>query len=274
MAALRVLVAVLLAVALATAAAGASADPPVPPGRDPGGVAIAIIGPGLDYRAPRIAEHLARDGEGEIVGFDLVDNDRRPFPASGATSTIATTFADALLDLGAGLSLAPFRVSDDNQKELARAIGMVAGTRARIAVLLSASLREPDWTLLTEASARFPELLFVLPVLTAEMPRGARIPPELPNVVVTAALRTEDVTSGVSNPDARPADLGIVAENGVLAAAAAIAHATAIVSEDAAVSGKDLAAKLIAGATPWPAAGSGPRHGWLRGPTLSVPQGK
>ena len=42
-----------LAVIGTSAALAADKDPAVPPGRDPGGVAIAIIGPGLDYTLPK-----------------------------------------------------------------------------------------------------------------------------------------------------------------------------------------------------------------------------
>ena len=34
---------------------------------------------GIDYTLPQIAQRLARDGEGELIGLDLVDNDNRPF---------------------------------------------------------------------------------------------------------------------------------------------------------------------------------------------------
>src|SRR5215813_6387373 len=56
--------------------------PPVPPGRDPGGVAVALIGTGIDYTLPQVASRLARDGEGELIGWDLQDEDRRPFDRS------------------------------------------------------------------------------------------------------------------------------------------------------------------------------------------------
>jgi hypothetical protein len=38
--------------------------PPLPPGRDPGGQAVALISTGIDYTRLDIAARLARDGEG------------------------------------------------------------------------------------------------------------------------------------------------------------------------------------------------------------------
>ena len=49
----------------------------MPSGRDPGGVAIALFGTGIDYTLP-LAQRLARDGEGELIGWDLEDKDRKP----------------------------------------------------------------------------------------------------------------------------------------------------------------------------------------------------
>ena len=47
---------------VAPALAQLAGKPKVPPGRDPGGVAIAVIGSGVDYTLTNIARRLARDG--------------------------------------------------------------------------------------------------------------------------------------------------------------------------------------------------------------------
>ncbi len=72
-----------LAAALAATPALA-ADPPVPIGQDPGGTAVAIISTGIDYTIPEIAKSLARDGEGEIIAWDFVDGDNRPYAKSAS----------------------------------------------------------------------------------------------------------------------------------------------------------------------------------------------
>ncbi len=103
-----VVVAVMLAAAVACnggffvprATAQPADAPKVPkpkliPGIDPGGLALAVIGDGIDYARPEIAARLARDGEGELVGFDLVDRDRRPY----APTPPDACPDDALLDL-------------------------------------------------------------------------------------------------------------------------------------------------------------------------------
>src|SRR5215510_6449994 len=80
--------------------------PPLPPGRDPGGVAVALIASGVDYTLPEVARGLARDGEGDLIGFDSLDNDNRPFGDGGGTRV-----AVALLDKATGARLAPVRAT-------------------------------------------------------------------------------------------------------------------------------------------------------------------
>lgn len=94
--------AVIAAAMMPILAAGAAAiggqpasKPKVPVGVDPGGFAVAVVGEGIDYWRPEIARRLARDGEGEIIGFDLVDGDRLPYAATPAD----VCPDDALLDL-------------------------------------------------------------------------------------------------------------------------------------------------------------------------------
>ena len=77
-----ILIQVVAATALGVAALAQGAKPSVPSGRDPGGVAIALIGTGIDYTLPLLARRLARDGEGELIGWDLEDKDRKPFDKS------------------------------------------------------------------------------------------------------------------------------------------------------------------------------------------------
>src|SRR4029079_9055021 len=68
---------VLAAAVLTLATQAQEAKPRVPPGRAPGGVAIALISTGIDYTIPEIAQRLARDGEGELVGWGPGGQGRR-----------------------------------------------------------------------------------------------------------------------------------------------------------------------------------------------------
>lgn len=161
--------------------AAGSGDPRVPPGRDPGGVPVALIGPGIDYRAPEIAQRIARDGEGELIGWDFVDNDLRPFEPEAACPVRPCGTADDAwrsnpqqLMLGeAGASkLIVLRTRDGDRGALAAAIAFAARSPARIIPILAVGAEPgtaagtaagPDWQLMIEAARRFSNLLFIVP---------------------------------------------------------------------------------------------------------------
>ncbi|MGE4129437.1 MAG: hypothetical protein AB7E80_14850 [Hyphomicrobiaceae bacterium] len=141
----------------------AAADPVVPPGEDPGGVALALIGPGIDYRSPKIAPRLARDGEGEPIAWDFVDDDRTPFGGEGDGSGAAgTAIAEAMVASYTHGRLVPLRVATGNPGALARAIAFAVGTPAKI-VAIAMPLETPaEQEVIRQASARFSDHLFVV----------------------------------------------------------------------------------------------------------------
>ena len=120
-------IAALLFVFLFNAALAAGTKPPVPAGTDPGGVKIAIIGAGVDYTQPGIAVRLARDGEGEIIGWDFIDDDRRPF-ASGRVDT-----SQILLSEGQSASLVVIRTNFAFPVTIAKALRYADGANGEIA---------------------------------------------------------------------------------------------------------------------------------------------
>jgi hypothetical protein len=178
-------------------AAQAQRDPPLPPGRDPGGVAIGLLGTGIDYTIPEIARRLARDGEGELVGWDLVDNDNRPFrsgraaPDAGAWSASTTALA---LAIGVpGRRIVPVRIDPGDARSIARAVAFLAQTPARIVVVPAWSRRQEDWEPFRDAATHFKDLLFVVPA--GDDGAGANREPAWP-----AAFRLANETVGDPPP--------------------------------------------------------------------------
>jgi hypothetical protein len=141
--------------------------PPVPPGRDPGGSAVALIGTGIDYTLPQIAPRLARDGEGELIGWDLQDQDRRPFDQSRGTAPSEWggdgTLLASLIVGAPTVRLVPVRVDPSDPVELARALAFVAQTPARVAVVAMGSPSRPHWEAFRQAAQRFKDVLVVVP---------------------------------------------------------------------------------------------------------------
>ena len=131
-------------------------------------MAIALITTGIDYTVPEVAQRLARDGEGELIGWDLEDQDRKPFDRSkGSTRPEwggdGTLIASAAARAGAGVRLVPVRVDPTDPASLARAIVFVAQTPARVAVLPMWGTTRQDWEPLRQAAMRFKDVLVIVP---------------------------------------------------------------------------------------------------------------
>ncbi len=118
-------------------------DPRVPPGRHTAHLSIGLIMTGLDYTHPEIAARLARDGEGELIGWDLIDHDRTPYASAPTTTTDAhggdgTALALDLIRAAAGkadIALVPVRVDPTQPLTIAKALAFLSQTPARIAVV-------------------------------------------------------------------------------------------------------------------------------------------
>ncbi len=192
---------------VATAAAAEQKKPRVPPGSDPGGIAIALITTGLDYTEPAIAACLARDGEGEVIGWDFADNDRRPWQAP---STAATTPANwgkdstalaRLIPCKAGVRIVPVRVDPQRPITLGQAIEFIAQTPARIAVLPMWSDTLSDWTAFGSAAEAFKSVLVL--VSTGDAVRNLDENPAYPAAFVSAGAQWPTVSNVVTIASAR-----------------------------------------------------------------------
>ncbi len=162
---MRLTRALLCLTAIAAAAAGAAGQegkPPVPPGRDPGGVAVALIAAGVDYRQPALARLLARDGEGELIGWDFEDNDRRPFDRGKGQGVDGTAVAGILLG-AEGARLVPVRMSPSDPVSPAQGLAFAARTPARVALLPAVGAAPQTLAALRAAATRFKHVLVILP---------------------------------------------------------------------------------------------------------------
>ncbi len=210
----------LLAVVIGALAAHAQAPkdkPRVPPGVDPGGVAVAIIGSGIDYTDPLIAKRLARDGEGEIIGWDFVDDDRRPYAAcsSEGSPSGCRTIPKTLIGI-AGLSrLIVLRTSLNRPETLVQAVQMAERSPARLVLVSSGAALSLQFV--HEAAARHPRLLFIAAVDPSTMAGESVVagknfvavpsrPDEAWNEVATAAAFAATITLSIS-PGTRNAEL-------------------------------------------------------------------
>lgn len=163
--------------------------PPPPPGRDPGGLAIAILSTGIDYRDPETARLLARDGEGEIIAWDTIDNDNRPFAPRGPSPSTGMSGTDiAQLVGGPGRRIVPVRIAEDDPASIGRALAFVTRTPASI-ILMPTGIRI-DWTTLVGPMAFTAArgLLLVVPTASGAQTGGEGLPMlrQMPGVILAA----------------------------------------------------------------------------------------
>ncbi len=174
----------------------AGSKPNVPPGTDPGGIAVGMIGFGVDYTDPEIAPRLARDGEGEIIGWDVIDGDRHPY-ASARDQTDpradrgGTALAKLMLSAYQRARLVPVRAKLDDPRSMAQAIGFLIKTPARIVALPTLDPRGETFELLRQAAGAAGRLLFIAGVEVDT----AVIVPKLDNLVIVGVASQADRAS-------------------------------------------------------------------------------
>lgn len=164
--------------------------PKVPPGIDPGGIAIALVGYGLDYTDPEIAPRLARDAEGEIIGWDLVDDDNRPSSRAGrdANGNDGTRLAKLLLSAYAYARLVPVRVASLDVPALSQTINFLTRTPARIIALPVSDRAAQEW--LRQRAGMASQILIVAAATDETVPAGMLSEPTAGNLVVVGAAGT------------------------------------------------------------------------------------
>lgn len=253
----------LIIAAIATAQA-ASGDPAVPPERDPGGMPVAIIGRGLDYTDPAIAQRLTRDGEGEITGYDFLDNDRRPYARDSDDNAASDTkSARIILAEGQATSLIAVRTDVSDASSLAKAIGFAAKSPTRIIVIFVPYEDPRIRGVLYSAAQHFTDKLFIVPASLAENEKGQ----DHHNLLVVSATNIEGSPLAPENPEPRAADVSVPLDGIELElaisqshmpdaaawAASRVAALTArLIAVEPELSTSVLKARILSLAQPWP----------------------
>jgi hypothetical protein len=257
-------------------AAAGPADPPIPAGRNPGGFPVAVIGDGFDYTQRPLAQMLARDGEGEIIGYDFIDDDRQPFGTGPDTDA-----AGIVIGEGQAATVVVIRADVRQIVSLTRAIGYATQSPASIiAILAPISTREVA-TVIAAAARKFPRHLFILEAgddgldLDAQSP--AHIAPENVVVVTSADAQgalTPSANSGSSTVDLAVTTSGVWDRSNTTPAASpsktAVARITALAARLRAVEPEvtvaELKSRIMALAAASPGKANTTRGGWIADP--------
>ncbi|WP_282605313.1 S8 family serine peptidase [Pelagibius sp. Alg239-R121] len=142
-------------------------NPPVPAGSDPGGVLVVQIDSGVNYLLPEIAERLARDDEGKILGYDYWDLDARPFDLDTARSPFfplrhGTTVASVFLREAPAARLLPYRYPRPDLSRMEALLDDAAEKGARIVMMPLGSTRAEDWQAFAQTAKRHGDILFII----------------------------------------------------------------------------------------------------------------
>lgn len=272
--------------------------PRVPPGRDPGGIPIAIIASGVNYMLPGIAERLARDGEGDLVGVDMEDGDNRPFDRAPPAANPATSSPLAGNHVGSGTAIASIVIREAGRPvrlavvrprlgdphTYGNAAAFAAHTGARVVVLSVTSTGAREFEIFARAAAHFQDLLFI--VVAGDEVRDLDTAPLYPaslrlaNILVVTAATADGKLVEKAGFGPRTVDVAIAAEaldaldaegkprkltGSAIAAARAAALALRLSAAEPGLKGAALKAKLLTLAEPM----AGPaqtRAGWIARP--------
>ncbi len=142
-------------------------NPSVPPGRDPGGVLVAVIDTGLNYQLPGIAARLARDKAGRILGYDFWDHDARPFDIDIGRSPFfllhhGTAVTSIILREAPNARIAPYRFPRPNMARMADVVAHADAAGAKIVNLAMGSNKADDWRAFELAARGRPHMLFIV----------------------------------------------------------------------------------------------------------------
>lgn len=131
------------------------------------GTAVGMVDAGVNYLLPVIAARLARDADGEILGFDYWDLDSRPFDANPVQSPFfvqrhGTQTASLLLQESPGARLVPYRYPRPDMTRMTELIEDAAADGVVIVNMSLGSNRAEEWLAFEKAAAAHPEMLFVI----------------------------------------------------------------------------------------------------------------
>jgi subtilisin family serine protease len=142
-------------------------EPPVPEGKDPSGIAVALIDTGVNYTLPSISKRLARDPAGQIYGYDFQDKDKLPFDSepgkpAGQKRAHGTSVANILLTEAPNARLIPYRYTAGDFMSFAKIIAKISEGPATIVSVSLGGYKQQDWEFFRQAALANPDLLFIV----------------------------------------------------------------------------------------------------------------
>lgn len=144
-----------------------SLNPPIPTGDDPGGVTVALIDSGINYRLPIFAKILARNDSGVALGYDYWDMDTRPYDVDTSRSMFfprhhGTRMASVLLQEAPRIRLIPYRYPRPDMTRMRDLVADADANGTKVVAMAMGSNQSNDWTAFEQAARTRPHMLFVI----------------------------------------------------------------------------------------------------------------
>jgi len=143
--------------------------PAVPAPRESGAaprLRVGMIDSGVNYLLPEISSRLARDADGEIVGYDFWDMDAQPYDAHPVDSGFfvqrhGTRTASILLREAPTIDLVPYRYPRPDMSRMRGLIEHAAENGVAVIGMPLGSNHAEDWGEFARAARDNPQILFV-----------------------------------------------------------------------------------------------------------------
>ncbi|MDA0998639.1 MAG: S8 family serine peptidase [Proteobacteria bacterium] len=196
-------------------------NPPPPKAADPGGIAVALIDSGVNYLISPFSDRLARNSDGQLIGYDFWDLDDRPFDIDTGRSAFfplrhGSTVMSVLISEAPMARILPIRYPRPDMTRMRDVIDWIGARDVLIVNLAMGSNKRSDWIAFAEAAARHPLMLFIVsagnngrdidrqPVYPAAL--------QLPNMIVVTSSENDGRLAQGSNWGASSVDIMVPGE--------------------------------------------------------------
>ncbi len=143
-------------------------NPPTPPlaALSPHRLRVAMVDSGVNYLLPEIANALARDSQGKLIGYDFWEMDDQPFDAHPAQSPYmvqrhGTRTASIVIEEAPGVAIVPYRYPRPDMTRMADLIEHAAANQVRIVGMPLGGNRFSDWASFQQTAEAHPDMLFI-----------------------------------------------------------------------------------------------------------------
>jgi hypothetical protein len=160
---------------------------------------VGMVDSGVNYRLAEINRRLARDSDGQLIGYDFWEMDALPYDSHPVDSGFfvqrhGTRSASLLLREAAGIELVPYRYPRADMSRMQALVEHASEHQVMILGMPLGSNRAQDWASFARAAADHPQMLFI--VSAGNNGRDIDIEPVFP-----AALELENMLVVTSADD-------------------------------------------------------------------------